>query len=29
MLINGEVENTIKWDTDNVCEDYWFGYHVS
>ncbi|KAF9888880.1 hypothetical protein FE257_008250 [Aspergillus nanangensis] len=29
MLINGEVENTIKWDTDNVCEDYWFGYHAA
>ncbi|PYI04605.1 hypothetical protein BO78DRAFT_166604 [Aspergillus sclerotiicarbonarius CBS 121057] len=29
MLINGEMENTIKWDTDNVCEDYWFGYHAA
>lgn len=29
LLINGAVENAIGWDTDNVCEDYWFGYHVS
>lgn len=28
LLINGEVENKIGWDTDNMCEDYWFGYHV-
>jgi hypothetical protein len=29
LLINGAVENRIGWDIDNVCEDYWFGYHVS
>ncbi|PYH97045.1 hypothetical protein BO71DRAFT_319466 [Aspergillus ellipticus CBS 707.79] len=29
ILINGELENKIGWDTDNVCEDYWFGYHAA
>ncbi|CAG8030395.1 unnamed protein product [Penicillium salamii] len=29
LLINGAVENAIGWDTDNVCEDYWFGYHAA
>ncbi|RAL02631.1 glycosyltransferase family 2 protein, partial [Aspergillus ibericus CBS 121593] len=29
ILINGAVENKITWDTDNVCEDYWFGYHAA
>ncbi|PYI10671.1 hypothetical protein BO78DRAFT_414308 [Aspergillus sclerotiicarbonarius CBS 121057] len=29
ILINGEIENKIGWDTDNVCEDYWFGYHAA
>ncbi|KAF9889665.1 hypothetical protein FE257_007173 [Aspergillus nanangensis] len=29
LLINGDVENTIGWDTDNMCEDYWFGYHAA
>jgi len=24
MLINGEVENQITWETDNLTEDYWF-----
>lgn len=29
ILINGAVENKVTWDTENVCEDYWFAYHVS
>ena len=29
LFINKAVENAIGWDTDNVCEGYWFGYHVS
>ncbi|KAF7590859.1 hypothetical protein BBP40_002273 [Aspergillus hancockii] len=29
ILINGEVENKIGWDTDSICEDYWFGYNMT
>jgi cellulose synthase/poly-beta-1,6-N-acetylglucosamine synthase-like glycosyltransferase len=28
ILINGEVENAITWDTDCLAEDFWFGYRV-
>ena len=28
MLINGEVENKITWETDNLTEDYWFALQV-
>ncbi|EXJ91982.1 hypothetical protein A1O3_00532 [Capronia epimyces CBS 606.96] len=24
LLINGEVENAVTWETDNLTEDYWF-----
>lgn len=29
ILINGEVENTITWDTDCVAEDFWFAQNAS
>ncbi|GAQ44609.1 hypothetical protein AtubIFM61612_007697 [Aspergillus tubingensis] len=29
ILINGAVENKVTWDTENVCEDYWFAYHAA
>lgn len=28
-LINGEVENTVTWETDCLTEDYWFALQVS
>lgn len=28
-LINGEVENAVTWETDNLTEDYWFALQVS
>jgi hypothetical protein len=28
LLINGEVENKVTWETDNVTEDYWFALQV-
>ena len=29
IMINGEVENAVTWDTDCLAEDFWFGYRVS
>ena len=29
ILINGDVENRVTWDTSCVAEDYWFGVQVS
>ncbi|KAJ5807840.1 hypothetical protein N7474_009109 [Penicillium riverlandense] len=29
ILINGEVENTVTWDTDCISEDFWFGYQAA
>lgn len=26
--MNGEVENAVTWDTDNLVEDFWFGIQV-
>ncbi len=28
FLINGEVENKVTWDTENLTEDYWFSQMV-
>lgn len=27
-LINGAVENSVTWETDNLTEDYWFALQV-
>lgn len=29
ILINGQAENAVTWDTDCLAEDFWFAYHVS
>jgi hypothetical protein len=29
VLLNGQVENAVTWDTDCLVEDYWFGLCVS
>lgn len=28
ILINGEVENSVTWDTACMAEDFWFAYNV-
>lgn len=28
IMINGEVENAVTWDTECLAEDFWFGYRV-
>lgn len=29
LLINGEVENKVSWDTECLAEDFWFGLRVN
>jgi hypothetical protein len=29
ILVNGEIENVVTWDTDCLAEDFWFGLRVS
>lgn len=28
LLVNGQVENVVTWDTENLTEDYWFALQV-
>lgn len=29
ILINGEVENSVTWDTACIAEDFWFAYRAA
>ncbi|RAH67809.1 glycosyltransferase family 2 protein [Aspergillus aculeatinus CBS 121060] len=29
ILINGQAENAVTWDTDCLAEDFWFAYHAA